>query len=91
MRRRTPRADADGDDAVLVRVWAAGVNPINGKVQDGYRGADGAPRFPLVPGAEDAGIIERVGPSVERVGVCVKLGAGTAVFGEKGIRYDPQQ
>jgi len=31
MRRRTPRADADGDDAVLVRVWAAGVNPINGK------------------------------------------------------------
>jgi NADPH:quinone reductase-like Zn-dependent oxidoreductase len=53
-----------GPDTVLVRVRAAGVNPVDWKVREGK--VDGAfdVYFPVVPGWDVAGIVEKVGPSV---------------------------
>jgi NADPH:quinone reductase-like Zn-dependent oxidoreductase len=55
---------ATGPDGVVVRVRAAGVNPVDykitaGKLQGAYPWA-----FPLVPGWDAAGVVEQVGPSV---------------------------
>ncbi len=58
-----------GPDTVLVRVRAAGVNPVDVKV--GAGGLQGAfPSFlPTVPGWDAAGVVEAVGPSVRDVAV----------------------
>jgi NADPH:quinone reductase-like Zn-dependent oxidoreductase len=64
-----------GPDSVLVRVKAAGVNPVDWKVLAGY--LDGIMRvhFPLVPGWDVAGVVERVGSSV------TELAPGDEVMG----------
>jgi NADPH:quinone reductase-like Zn-dependent oxidoreductase len=53
-----------GPDFVLVRVRAAGVNPVDWKIREGY--VDGAHDvyFPVVPGWDVAGVVETVGPAV---------------------------
>ncbi|MDK1472125.1 NADP-dependent oxidoreductase [Streptomyces sp. 549] len=53
-----------GPDTVLVRVRTAGVNPVDWKVGAGY--LDGAmyAHFPLVPGWDVAGVVERTGADV---------------------------
>ncbi|MFD6417668.1 NADP-dependent oxidoreductase [Streptomyces sp. NPDC060194] len=53
-----------GPDSVLVRVRAAAVNPVDWKCRAGY--LDGALRtvFPVVPGWDVAGVVERAGPAV---------------------------
>ncbi|WP_168582753.1 NADP-dependent oxidoreductase [Gephyromycinifex aptenodytis] len=67
-----------GQGEVLVRVLAAGVNPLDYKIRDGSSGlaakltADG---FPLILGRECCGVIEQVGPGVSDFAV------GTRVFG----------
>jgi NADPH:quinone reductase-like Zn-dependent oxidoreductase len=61
-----------GADEILVRVTAAGVNPIDWKVRDGKAG----PRaFPLVLGQDFAGVVEAAGANVTR------LREGQRVFG----------
>src|SRR5918911_3917582 len=51
-------------DGVLLRVHAAGVNPVDTKVREG-RLANAFPvRFPLILGWDAAGIVEEVGPAV---------------------------
>jgi NADPH:quinone reductase-like Zn-dependent oxidoreductase len=52
------------DNAVLFRVTAAGVNPIDWKVRDGEGGKRS---FPLVLGQDFAGIVDRTGKGVTRV------------------------
>ncbi|MBJ7329329.1 MAG: NADP-dependent oxidoreductase [Solirubrobacteraceae bacterium] len=53
-----------GPDTVLVRVRAAGVNPVDAKVRRGLL-ADAFPTWsPVVPGWDAAGIVEAVGPAV---------------------------
>ncbi len=51
-------------DEVLVRVYAAGVNPIDWKIRAGYLKEFMPATFPYVPGADLAGVVERVGPGV---------------------------
>ncbi|GAB7184604.1 NADP-dependent oxidoreductase [Kitasatospora sp. Ki12] len=53
-----------GPDSVLVRVVAASVNPVDWKIQAGY--LDGAMDvvFPVIPGWDVAGVVERVGVGV---------------------------
>lgn len=53
-----------GPDTVLVRTKAAAVNPVDWKVLAGY--LDGVMRvhFPLIPGWDLAGVVERVGAAV---------------------------
>ena len=53
-----------GPDSVLVRTKAAAVNPVDWKILAGY--LDGVMRvhFPLVPGWDLAGVVEKVGGAV---------------------------
>jgi NADPH:quinone reductase-like Zn-dependent oxidoreductase len=64
-----------GPAEVLVRVKAAGVNPVDWKLAAG--GLDGMMEveFPLVPGWDVAGVVERVGPDAPEFSV------GDEVFG----------
>src|SRR5918998_1846472 len=55
-----------GADEVLIRVRAAGVNPFDWKVADGVLKDEKQHRFPLIPGFDAAGVVERVGASVTR-------------------------
>jgi NADPH:quinone reductase-like Zn-dependent oxidoreductase len=51
-------------DGVLVRVRAAGVNPVDAKVREGYQAQRLPFHFPLVLGWDAAGVVEEVGPAV---------------------------
>ncbi|MFH8407482.1 NADP-dependent oxidoreductase [Streptomyces sp. NPDC018019] len=50
-----------GPDSVLVRVAAAGVNPVDWKVLAGYLDPLMNVHFPLIPGWDVAGVVEAVG------------------------------
>ncbi|MFI5633661.1 NADP-dependent oxidoreductase [Streptomyces sp. NPDC051664] len=65
-----------GPGELLVVVRAAGVNPVDWKLRNGYtRPGSAAPQYPAVFGSEAAGVVEQVGPGVEGFEV------GDAVFG----------
>jgi len=51
-----------GDKQVLVRVLAAGVNPVDWKIREGHLGSFD---FPCTMGEDFSGVIESVGPGVE--------------------------
>ncbi|WP_327248973.1 NADP-dependent oxidoreductase [Streptomyces sp. NBC_01320] len=68
---------------VLVRVKAAGVNPVDWKLAEGRLDALMETHFPLVPGWDVAGVVERVGFDVE------EFAPGDEVFGY--IRKDAVQ
>jgi NADPH:quinone reductase-like Zn-dependent oxidoreductase len=53
-----------GPDMVLVRVKAAGVNPVDFKIRGGYMAERLPFHFPLVLGWDAAGVVEKVGPAV---------------------------
>lgn len=53
-----------GPDTVLVRVKAAGINPVDWMVRQGYLVGAFPHHFPLVPGWDLAGVVEQVGPAV---------------------------
>src|SRR5579862_5705438 len=55
-----------GAGEVLVRVHAAGVNPVDWKIREGYL-KDVAPHsFPLTLGWDVSGVVEEIGPGVAR-------------------------
>ncbi|MBO9555249.1 NADP-dependent oxidoreductase [Cellulomonas sp.] len=64
-----------GPDSVLVRVKAASVNPVDWKVRQGYLDAIMDVEFPVVPGWDVAGVVERVGLDTP------ELKVGDEVFG----------
>lgn len=51
---------------VLVRVVAAGVNPVDGKIREGQLAATFPHAFPLIPGWDAAGVIEEFGEGATR-------------------------
>jgi NADPH:quinone reductase-like Zn-dependent oxidoreductase len=53
-----------GPDVVLVRAKAAGVNPVDWKIREGYLDGVFPTHFPLIPGWDVAGVVEHVGPAV---------------------------
>lgn len=57
---------APGPDEVLVRVAAAGVNPIDRRLRAGELAAYFERTWPIVPGWDFAGTVERVGTNVTR-------------------------
>lgn len=61
---------------VLLRVYAAGVNPIDWKIRQGLLKAVQPVTFPFTPGIEVAGVVEDVGPDV------TALKRGQAVLGQ---------
>jgi NADPH:quinone reductase-like Zn-dependent oxidoreductase len=54
------------DADVLVRIHAAGVNPLDSKIRSGEFKLLLPYRFPLILGNEAAGVVIRVGPNVRR-------------------------
>ncbi|HLL35457.1 MAG TPA: NADP-dependent oxidoreductase [Streptomyces sp.] len=53
-----------GPDAVLVKVRAAAVNPVDWKCREGYLDGILEPVFPVVPGWDVSGVVVRPGPAV---------------------------
>ncbi len=82
--RDVPEPRAPGTGELLVRVRAAGVNPMDGKLRSGKFRIAVHERFPLVLGADFAGEVEAVGPEVadfepgDRVfGSALRVGRGS--------------
>src|SRR5688500_7687344 len=72
-----------GPDTVLVRVHAAGVNPVDMAIREGHLAGAYPHHFPITPGWDVAGVVEAVGPAV------VHFAAGDEVFGY--VRRDDVQ
>jgi NADPH:quinone reductase-like Zn-dependent oxidoreductase len=72
-----------GPDTVLVRVHAAGVNPVDVAIRQGRLAGAYPHHFPIVPGWELAGVVEAAGPAV------VEFVPGDEVFGY--VRRDDVQ
>jgi NADPH:quinone reductase-like Zn-dependent oxidoreductase len=72
-----------GPDTVLVRTRAAGVNPVDIAIREGYLAGAYPHHFPIVPGWDLAGVVEAVGPAV------VDFAPGDEVFGY--VRRDDVQ
>jgi NADPH:quinone reductase-like Zn-dependent oxidoreductase len=72
-----------GPDTVLVRVHAAGVNPVDMTIRAGHLAGAYPHHFPIVPGWDVAGVVEAVGPAV------VTFKPGDEVFGY--VRRDDVQ
>src|SRR5208283_2600710 len=53
-----------GPGQVVVRVHAAGVNPVEAYIRTGTYAAK--PSLPYTPGADAAGVVLKVGPEVKR-------------------------
>lgn len=62
-------------DEVLIRVHAAGVNPVDWKIRNGYGKETFGHRLPHILGCDLAGVVESVGSEVKR------LKPGDAVYG----------
>jgi NADPH:quinone reductase-like Zn-dependent oxidoreductase len=62
------------EDQILVRVIAAGVNPVDGMIRSGMFAKNGKRAFPIILGGDIAGVIEKVGSKV------TKFKAGDPVF-----------
>ena len=59
-----PRPEPE-EGELLVRVRAAGLNPVDWKVREGYLREMLALRLPFTPGYDIAGTVEAIGPGVE--------------------------
>jgi NADPH:quinone reductase-like Zn-dependent oxidoreductase len=62
------------DDQLLIRVIAAGVNPVDGMIRSGMFAKEGNRAFPIILGGDVAGLVEKVGSKI------TKFKAGDAVF-----------
>jgi NADPH:quinone reductase-like Zn-dependent oxidoreductase len=58
-----------GPDRVVIKVRAAGVNPVDYKIRSGYLQGGFPHGFPLIPGWDAAGEVVAVGPAVTRFAV----------------------
>jgi NADPH:quinone reductase-like Zn-dependent oxidoreductase len=67
---------------VLIRVHAAGVNPVDWKIREGYLKDMLHRSLPLVPGWDVSGVVETVGPGVTR------LKKGNEVYSRPDIARD---
>ena len=58
-------APVPGEGELLVRVAAAGVNPVDWKITAGHLSSMVDIRMPVIPGWDVAGVVEALGPGVE--------------------------
>jgi NADPH:quinone reductase-like Zn-dependent oxidoreductase len=76
-----PRPEA-GPGEVLIRVHAAGVNPVDWKVRAGYAKDRLKYKMPFIPGWDVSGVVEAVGSGVSRLKV------GDEVYSRPDISRD---
>src|SRR6476660_8948848 len=62
------------EDQLLIRVIAAGVNPVDGMIRSGMFAKEGNRAFPIILGGDVAGVVEKVGSKI------TKFKAGDPVF-----------
>jgi NADPH:quinone reductase-like Zn-dependent oxidoreductase len=62
------------EDQILVRVIAAGVNPVDALIRSGMFAKYDEDVFPIIPGADIAGVVEKIGSKI------TKFKAGDPVF-----------
>ena len=62
------------DDQLLIRVIAAGVNPVDGMIRSGMFDKEGNRAFPIILGGDIAGVVEKIGSKI------AKFKAGDPVF-----------
>jgi len=62
------------DDELLIRVIAAGVNPVDGMIRSGMFAKEGNRAFPIILGGDVAGVVEKVGSKI------TKFKSGDPVF-----------
>jgi NADPH:quinone reductase-like Zn-dependent oxidoreductase len=67
---------------VLIRVRAAGVNPVDWKIREGYGREFFGHRLPLIPGWDVAGVVEAAAPGANR------LRPGDEVFAFTSLQRD---
>src|SRR5207248_1629541 len=67
------------EDEILVRVIAAGVNPVDGMIRAGMFAKNSKNAFPMVPGYDIAGIVEKTRAKIE------KYKPGDAVYAYIGL------
>jgi NADPH2:quinone reductase len=72
-------APAPGAGQILVRVGAAGVNPVDGYIRSGTYARK--PTLPYTPGADISGTVEAVGAGVTSVAVGARVYAHSAIGG----------
>jgi NADPH:quinone reductase-like Zn-dependent oxidoreductase len=82
LREETAPVPEPGAREVLIKVHAAGVNPLDWKVRNGLAKDWLNHKLPLIPGWDVSGVIESVGPGVS------ELKAGDAVYGLLDITRD---
>jgi len=68
------------ENEILVRVIAAGVNPVDGMVRAGMFAKYGRTPFPMIPGYDIAGIVEKTGPKI------TKFKKGDSVYAYLGLK-----
>ena len=62
------------DDQLLIRIIAAGVNPVDALIRSGMFAKEGNRAFPIIPGGDIAGVVEKVGSRI------TKFKSGDPVF-----------
>src|SRR5437773_8276982 len=55
------------DDQILVRVVAAGVNPVDGMILSGMFTKNKKLTSPMIPGGDIAGVVEKTGSTVTKL------------------------
>ena len=79
--RSTPSINDPSEGMVLVTVKAAGVNPVDWKVREGFFKQMAPLQFPATLGMDFSGVIEKVGES----GSSSDLKQGDEVYGQAGV------
>ena len=80
-----------GPGQVLVRIKAAGVNPVDSYVRSGLYARK--PVLPYTPGADAAGVVESVGEGVTRLAAGVRVfisGTVSGAYAEKALCEESQ-
>ena len=54
------------EDQILVRVVAAGINPVDASIRSGRYAKFFGTRLPLIPGSDIAGMVEKSGPKITK-------------------------
>lgn len=72
---QVPRPEPQAGE-VLIRVHAAGVNPVDWKFRQGWMKDFVPMQFPYIPGTDLAGVVQEIGPGV------TAFQEGQAVFGQ---------
>jgi NADPH:quinone reductase-like Zn-dependent oxidoreductase len=68
------------ENEILIRVIAAGVNPVDGMVRSGMFAKHSKNAFPMTPGYDVAGIVEKTGAKID------KYKPGDAVYAYIGLK-----